>query len=87
MVAEHILFNCETLISNRGRQYRCIIESMPYAMKQNFEEFDNFNKAAFLLSGLRCDFTIEWVSLYKKILIWVHETYAERKKIYENHYD
>ena len=53
-------------------------------MRANFLEFDDYGKLKFLISGLQCNFTIEWVTIYKKILIWVNEMYTERKKIYDD---
>ena len=57
---------------------------MPKAMLEDFSKLRDYDKTDFLLSGLKCNVTIEWVNLYKKILIWVHELYSERKRIYVN---
>ena len=81
---EHILFSCPSLTNTRNILMQPILQAMPNAMREDFLCLDNFNKTQFLVSGMNCNFTIEWISIYKRILIWINEMYAERKKIYED---
>ena len=81
---EHILFKCSSLDSIRSVLMQNIINEMPYAMKRDFLTLNSFRKLQFLLSGFNCKFTIEWINLYRRVLLWVQELYAQRSKIYDN---
>ena len=40
---------------------------MPKAMLEDFSKLRDYDKTDFLLSGLKCNVTIEWVNLYTGI--------------------
>ena len=81
---EHILLNCLSLESKRATLLQNIIDEMPYAMKRDFSRFDSYRKVQFLLSGFNCKFNIEWLNMYRGVLVWVQELYSQRSQLYDN---
>ena len=63
---QHILFACPALNSDRHTLIQHIIHAMPIAMREDFEKLDEYNKMEYLISGMHCKFTIEWVDIYTR---------------------
>ena len=61
-----------------------IEKEMPIAMRDDFNKLDSKNKLQFLLSGFNCKFNIEWISIYRAVLMWVNELYSQRCILYDN---
>ena len=55
---------------------------MPRAMRDEFFNMNNDNKAIFILSGFKCEYCPEWVYIYKAIAKFVYEMYCKRKQMY-----
>ena len=72
----HVLFECTELSAVRTpllvTGYRC----MPAAMNDCFKMFSNRQKTVFLLSGLKCEFVVEWADIYKSIVYFIAEMYT-----------
>ena len=81
--SEHILMDCPALRYNRDFCIRYILFAMPNAMKHDYHVLDSTHRFQFLISGFNGSFTIEWIELYRRILIWVQELYTQRSRIYD----
>ena len=83
--ANHVLFECTSLITCRTAEWSKVLSSMPYAMAQwtleNEQQTENI--IGMLLSGLGGSYVSEWNPIYKAILNFVWNLYDNRQRMYD----
>ena len=60
-----------------------IRHAMPNAMRDDFTKLNDQEKASFLLSAFKCDYTPEWDVLYMEVAKWVLDIYKARHRCYQ----
>ena len=71
----HVLFKCPTLDGVRHTYFQIILKEMPYAMRRDVINMNDFQKTYMLLSALKSEYIPEWEPLYMKIADWVNPLY------------
>ncbi len=74
----HMLFVCSKLNEGRVKASKLLEDRMLPAMYECFCRMGNQDKTAFLLSGMRSPFIIEWMDVYDAIATYVYCMYQER---------
>ena len=81
--AIHILFECPALNVHRNLYISKIHLSMPFAMKNEFNNMTHSDKLIFILSAMNSKYCQEFLIIYKSMSLFIHEMYKVRKKLYE----
>ena len=83
--AEHIWFKCRCLIEKRSALFPVLTASMPKAMADEFNAYENnvHNVTSLMLYGLRGSYVPEWTNVYAAVITYINAMYAERNILYE----
>ena len=79
----HVLFSCPALEGQRNRTWQRVLQSMPPAMVRQQLGVSNREKTEFLLSCLNNTVTTEWHEIYMNIIVFIHDIYKERARLYD----
>ena len=79
----HFLFDCinVNLAVVREEMLKTIYNVMPTPMRIYLTNLTSKEKACFLLSGMKCNFTQEWQNMYSAILSLTYKMYKVRKSL------
>ena len=82
--ATHILMKCPSLENTRRVMYAKVLDSMPRAMAEDITNMGDGERVNILMNALNCRYNKEWQNIYESIAAWVHESYKERRRLYDN---
>lgn len=82
--AVHILFNCDSLAPVRNDYWTRLANSMPPALKAEFEHRTEKDKLFLLISPLGNTYIKEWGQIYCNIAVFVHAVYEHRHVLYQS---
>ena len=75
----HLLFECDAYLTERIIYLNALSETMPLAMRTQFNTMPGMVKVKFLLSGFGLEgFCREWLSTYIKVVEFCHHLYRIR---------
>ena len=57
-----------------------VYDAAPSAMRAGIDTMNNEEKAVFLVSGFRCDYTPEWEELYIATINFCYVLYKQRRE-------
>ena len=78
---DHMLFGCSRFRDIRDQMWDIVIDNVPIAMAQELYNMNNTQKTEFIISGLRCEYTHEWSSVYKTMINFCYEIYSTRREM------
>lgn len=82
--AEHILFQCPALATQREVLWGKVLGCMPPALSDDIKKSNNQIKTQLVLSGLREAYIPEWWDIYESICGFVYGMYEDRMLKYDD---
>jgi hypothetical protein len=76
----HMLFSCAYYDSIRQARWQMVRISAPPALGHEIDNMSAMEKTAFILSGLKCDYTEEWADVYHSIIMFCYSIYTQRRE-------
>ena len=77
----HLLFRCTALEEYRVTSWFSIVNTCPAALRMDIANMTDNHLAQFLLCGLNDSFTMEWVDLFRSIVVHISALYDKRCKL------
>ena len=74
----YVLFGCDENKQTRDLCWSELLRNCPKSLANELKQMPAQEKTAFLLSGMRNCFTVDWICIYEKILNFIYTMYSNR---------